>query len=139
MAVIYCAGAIVHDDVGRLLLVRRGRPPGVGLWSVPGGKREPGESAADACVRETLEETGLAVRVLRYAGRVERAAGPGDVFVIDDYLCEATGGRLRADDDAADARWVRAGALAPAQLTDGLLDALASWDALPAEWLRRLG
>src|SRR5579859_374033 len=54
-----CAGGIVHDGDGRLLVVRRGRPPSAGRWSVPGGRCRPGEPAADACVREVAEETGL--------------------------------------------------------------------------------
>lgn len=135
MADIPCAGAIVLDDQGRLLLVRRGRPPGKGLWSVPGGKCESGESAGQACIRETLEETGLTVRPLRHAGRVERATGSGDVFIIDDFVCEVVGGALRAGDDATDARWVSAGEMTPAQLTEGLLEALVEWAAVPAHWL----
>src|SRR2546430_12165360 len=67
-----CAGAIVFDGAGQLLLIKRGRPPSQGSWSVPGGRCLPGEAEPDACVREVAEETGLAVRVLRLAGRVER-------------------------------------------------------------------
>ena len=58
-----CVGALVHDDDGRLLVVRRGREPGRGLWSVPGGRVEPGESVGVAVEREVLEETGLHVTV----------------------------------------------------------------------------
>lgn len=134
MAEIPCAGAIVVDWQGRLLLVRRGRPPGEGLWSVPGGKCELGESPRDACVREALEETGLDLRPVRYAGRVERPLPSGDVFVIHDFVCDVVGGALRAGDDAADARWVSAGELAPAELTAGLLEALIGWATLPAPW-----
>src|SRR5436190_190421 len=54
---VECAGAVVRDDHGRLLLVRRGRPPSAGLWSLPGGRIEPGESAAAAAAREVWEET----------------------------------------------------------------------------------
>src|SRR2546430_16924216 len=56
-----CAGAVVKDQAGRLLLVRRGREPGRGRWSLPGGRVEPGETAAEAAVREVREETGLDV------------------------------------------------------------------------------
>ena len=55
-----CVGAVVVHD-GQLLLVRRGQEPGKGLWSVPGGRVEAGESLAEACVREVREETGLDV------------------------------------------------------------------------------
>lgn len=126
-----CAGGIVHDAAGRLLLVRRGRAPSAGSWSVPGGRCLPGEAAADACVREVAEETGLAVEVVRLAGTVERAAPDGGVFVIDDFVCRVVGGSLAAGDDATEARWVSRSELARLPLVTGLLDALASWDALP--------
>ena len=51
----------MHDDAGRLLLIRRGREPGRGQWSLPGGRCEAGEDAATAAVREAYEETGLIV------------------------------------------------------------------------------
>ncbi len=120
-------GAIVFDDSGRLLLVRRGRPPGEGLWSVPGGRVEPGESDHEAVRRELLEETGLQVAVGRLAGAVERPGGPGVVYVIRDYLATVTGGVLEPGDDAADARWFPSDAL-PEPVTDGLLDALTEWN-----------
>ena len=67
-----CVGALVHDDEGRLLLVRRRNEPGAGRWSVPGGRVEPGETDADAVRREVLEETGLHVTVGLRVGTVER-------------------------------------------------------------------
>ena len=54
-----CVGALAYDAEGRLLLIRRRNEPGRGLWSVPGGRVEPGESDAEAVVREMAEETGL--------------------------------------------------------------------------------
>jgi ADP-ribose pyrophosphatase YjhB (NUDIX family) len=126
-----CAGGIVHDDAGRLLLIRRAQPPSAGSWSVPGGRCRPGESAADACVREIAEETGLTVRIVRHAGQVEREAPDGGVYVIDDFVCRPLGGSLRAGDDASDVRWVSAGELATLTLAAGLRDALAEWDLLP--------
>jgi ADP-ribose pyrophosphatase YjhB (NUDIX family) len=127
---IPCAGGVVLDPDGRLLLVQRGRPPAVGAWTVPGGRCEPGESTAAACVREVAEETGLAVRVTSWLGRVERDAPGGGTFVIDDYACEVVGGRLRAGDDATDARWVAADELAGLPLVPGLLEALTGWGVL---------
>jgi ADP-ribose pyrophosphatase YjhB (NUDIX family) len=125
-----CAGGIVLDGTGRLLLVQRGRPPSAGAWTVPGGRCEPGEAAVEACVREVAEETGLAVRVVRWAGRVERPAPDGGVYVIDDYVCEVVGGSLRAGDDAVDVRWCPVGELAGLDLVPGLVDALTGWDVL---------
>lgn len=126
-----CAGAIVFDDVGRLLLVRRGRDPGRGLWSVPGGKCLPGESPANACVREVREETGLRVRITRAVGRVQRA-GIGDVvYDITDYLCRVQGGEGVAGDDADDISWVTAAQLEALDVVEGLREFLVEHDLMP--------
>ena len=127
-----CAGAIVLDETGRLLLIRRGNPPSQGSWSIPGGRCRPDESAADACVREVAEETGLSVGVLRFAGRVERDGPDGRIYDIDDFVCTVLGGTLLAGDDAAEVRWVGRAELADLELVPGLLDALTEWDVLPS-------
>ncbi|MER5423699.1 NUDIX hydrolase [Streptosporangium roseum] len=124
---VNCVGAIIHDDAGRMLLVRRGRPPGEGLWSVPGGRVEPGEPDAEAVVREVLEETGLAVAPGRLAGTVDRPGPGGLVYEIRDYLAEVAGGTLAAGDDAADARWFTHEELVRLPLSPGLLEALVEW------------
>lgn len=127
-----CAGAVVHDAVGRLLVVRRARPPAAGSWSIPGGRCEPGEDPAAACAREVTEETGLVVEVGRLIGTVERPGPGGSVYVIDDFACRLVGGALVAGDDAAEARWVSRAELAELRLVPGLVDALTEWDVLPA-------
>lgn len=120
-APVECAGAVVRDDAGRLLLIRRGRPPAAGLWSLPGGRIEPGETAAEAAAREVREETGLEVLV----GPVLITAVVGDgAFRVQDFAATVVGGELRAGDDATDARWVDEAELAGLPLTPGLLDAL---------------
>ncbi len=126
-----CAGGVVFDGAGRLLLVRRGQPPEEGSWSVPGGRCRPGETPQRACVRELGEETGLRVAVVRHAGRVERAAPDGGVYVIDDFVCEVVGGSLQAGDDAADVRWVDRAGLDAVPLARGLFDCLGEWGLLP--------
>ena len=123
---IACVGGLTYDDAGRLLLVQRANEPGRGLWSVPGGKVERGERAADAVVREVHEETGLQVAPGELIGRVVR--GP---FAIADYRCTVVAGPLQAGDDALDARFVDRAAMAALPLVDGLLAALGEWDALP--------
>jgi ADP-ribose pyrophosphatase YjhB (NUDIX family) len=128
---IPCAGGIVFDDEGRLLLIERGHAPSAGRWSVPGGRCRPGEPAAAACEREVLEETGLAVRAVRWVGRVERDGPDGVVYDIDDFACEVLGGTLCAGDDAADARWVTRAQLSRLPLAPLLLQTLGRWDCLP--------
>ncbi len=129
--VIPCVGAIVRDERGRLLLIRRGHEPGAGLWSIPGGRIEPGETDAEALVRELREETGLTVRTGKLAGRVTRQGTPGTVFDIRDYFASIeAGAELQAGDDAAEARWVDPARIHELPLTDGLLDALTAWGAL---------
>lgn len=107
------------DAAGRLLLVRRGQAPSAGLWSVPGGRVEPGESAAEAAVREVREETGLDVHVGALLASVEI----GD-YLVHDFAAEVVGGELRAGDDAADVRWCSFDEAALLPLTPGLLDEL---------------
>jgi 8-oxo-dGTP diphosphatase len=123
---VACVGGLAYDEAGRLLLVQRANEPGRGLWSVPGGRVEPGEDDAAALVREMFEETGLQVTPGALVGRVVR--GP---YGIADYRCTVVSGPLRAGDDALDARFVDRAAMAALPLVDGLLDALAEWDALP--------
>jgi 8-oxo-dGTP diphosphatase len=123
-------GAIVTDDTGRLLLVKRGHEPEAGRWSLPGGRVKPGESDWHALVREVREETGLRVDPGRLAGTVERPAPGGAVFDIYDYAATVSGGRLVAGDDAADVRWVHPRDLDRLSLTTGLAGTLAEWGVL---------
>lgn len=89
----------------QLLLVRRGRGAAVGLWSLPGGRVEHGETLADALIREMAEETGLRVEVGQLCGVAERLL-PEAHYVILDYWVHAVGGHARAGDDAAELRWL---------------------------------
>ena len=129
-SVIPCVGAVVVDGQGRLLMIKRGREPGAGLWSIPGGRIEPGETDAEALVREMLEETSLTVQVGRLLGQVRRPGLNGAVIEISDYAATVIGGTLRPGDDAADARWVAAGDMDSLEITDGLIEALTDWGVL---------
>jgi 8-oxo-dGTP diphosphatase len=128
--VIPCVGAVVTDGQGRLLMIKRGREPGAGLWSIPGGRIEPGETDAEALVREMIEETSLTVQVGRLLGQVRRPGLNGAVIDIRDYTAAVIGGTLRPGDDAADARWVAVGEMDSLEITDGLIEALTDWGVL---------
>ena len=130
MNVIPCVGAVIKDGQGRLLLIKRGHAPAAGLWSLPGGRIEPGETDAEALVREMREETGLMIAVGQLIGTVRRPAQNGGVFDIRDYAATVIGGTLRPGDDAADARWVDASELAALPLTGGLAETLTGWGIL---------
>ncbi|HLI44286.1 MAG TPA: NUDIX hydrolase [Acidimicrobiales bacterium] len=101
-------GAVVVHS-GSLLLVRRGLPPAAGMWSVPGGRVEPGETLDEAVVREVREETSLDVEAGELLGWVERRAG-GHHYVIVDFRAALHPGAgepaPRPGDDAAEARLV---------------------------------
>ena len=104
--------SFVLDRKGRLLLVRRGRPPFRGHWGLPGGFCEWKETAESCCARETLEETGLRVRVGELLGvysAPDRDPRGHNVTVL--YAARPVSGRVRGGDDAAEARW-----FAPAEL-----------------------
>lgn len=122
---IVAAGGVVIRD-GCVLLIRRGKEPLRGEWTIPGGRVEFGESLTDAVVRELLEETGLEVRAGELIEVVERvicdAAGePEHHYVIHDYACEALGGELRAGEDAAEAAFVPRDSLDQYRLTEAAL------------------
>jgi ADP-ribose pyrophosphatase YjhB (NUDIX family) len=128
---IRCVGAVIFDGAGRLLMVRRAHEPGQGRWSVPGGRVHPGETDAQAVIREVAEETGLVVEIIRLLGSVQRHAFAATVFDIYDYYCRITGGALRPGDDADDARWCDRQILATLPVVDGLIEALTDWHCLP--------
>jgi 8-oxo-dGTP diphosphatase len=95
--------ALIEND--RILLVKRGREPGRGLWAVPGGKVRYGEPMRDAARREMLEETGLDVEVGDVVWVGEYIEG-ADHLVLIDFAGSVIGGDLQPADDADDARWV---------------------------------
>src|ERR1700740_1068406 len=95
-SVVPCVGAVIKDDQGRLLLIKRGHEPGAGLWSLPGGRIEPGETDAAALGREMREGTGRAGGGGGLLGRVMRPAGDGSILDIRDYAATVIGGTLNA-------------------------------------------
>jgi 8-oxo-dGTP diphosphatase len=122
---VLAVSAVILDDQNRVLLVERGKPPGEGLWSLPGGRVEPGERLAEACAREVREETGLQVVPGALVGIAERIAGDHH-YVILGFLCLPTGGALQAGGDARAVRYAGAADLAALPHTEGLAEVVAS-------------
>lgn len=111
---------------GSLLMVRRGREPGKGLWSIPGGRLERGEYIVDAIKREVREETGLEVEVGDLLGILELPRD--DHFVILDHLATVIGDPTpTASDDAAEARWVPLDEIDRLECTPHFADSLRAW------------
>jgi 8-oxo-dGTP diphosphatase len=129
-SLIPCVGAVIRDEHGRLLLIKRGHDPGAGLWSLPGGRVEPGETDAEALVREMREETGLVVEPGPLLGSVQRPYRDDTVIDIRDYRATVIGGTLSPGDDAADARWVDEADFGRLPVTEGLAEILADWGVI---------
>jgi ADP-ribose pyrophosphatase YjhB (NUDIX family) len=122
---LVAVGAVAVRDDGALLLIRRGKAPALGRWSLPGGRVDWGETLPDALRREVAEETGLEVVPGELAGLVERIhLDEGFHYVILDYHVTVTGGTLRPGSDVTDARWVLPSEVTLLELSDGLLEAL---------------
>ena len=103
-------GAVVFND-NRVLLVRRGRPPGKGLWAIPGGRVQLGETLKEAAEREVFEETAIVIRAgapVFTFDLIDRDEN-GRIryhYVVIDLAAEFVGGTPKAGDDALEARWI---------------------------------
>jgi 8-oxo-dGTP diphosphatase len=103
-------GAVVVDDAGRVLLVKRANEPLKGEWSLPGGAVDIGETLEDAIRREVREETGVGVDVGPIVDVLDRIRYDADGrvqfhYVLVDFVCRPTGGTLQSATDATDAAW----------------------------------
>jgi ADP-ribose pyrophosphatase YjhB (NUDIX family) len=122
-------GAVVVND-GALLMVQRGKDPGKGLWSIPGGRVETGELLADALKREVLEETGISIEVGQLAGILE-VPGAELHYVILDYFTTPVGDtEPTAAGDAADARWVPLDDVVALDCTPRFIETMKAWGVL---------
>jgi len=106
---------------GAVLLVRRGRPPNAGSWSLPGGAQELGETAEAAARRELREEAGLEVGPVHLAAIVDSIHRDPDGriryhYTITDFCAAYTGGEPVAGDDVTEVAWAPLEALAPYEL-----------------------
>ncbi len=114
-------GAVVWDG-RRVLLERRGQPPGQGRWALPGGLIELGETAAAAVRREVREECGIEIEVGPLLGLFEPIHRDEDGrvrshYTILDFLAHYRGGELQPGDDAAEVRWVEPAELSAYELS----------------------
>jgi ADP-ribose pyrophosphatase len=103
-------GAIVVRE-NKVLLVKRSQPPGQGLWAIPGGRVELGETLQQAAEREIMEETGLKIRAgdPQYTFEVIEPDDVGRIrfhYVIVDLMAAYLGGEINPSDDVSEARWV---------------------------------
>jgi 8-oxo-dGTP diphosphatase len=120
--VILAASAVVWHE-GKVLLVRRGRPPGKDFWSLPGGKIEPGEAPEAAALREVQEETGLSPRIAGVIGVFTVTAGEFG-YQISCFAARSEHGAIQHGDDAAEARWFDFAGLGDLKLAPNTLEAI---------------
>jgi ADP-ribose pyrophosphatase YjhB (NUDIX family) len=122
------SAAIIHD--GKVLIVRRARPPAQGLFTLPGGAVETGERLAEALVREVREETQLEIEPVGLAGfrevivrdkdgRIERH------FVVLCFAARYVAGEPVPNEELAEVRWLDPADIANLRTTEGLAEIIA--------------
>ena len=116
---------------GQVLLVRRARPPAAGLFSLPGGVVELGETLEEAVVREVREETGLTIEPVGLAGFRETIVRDGDArierhFVILPFAARWRAGEVELNEELSEARWLEPGGIAELPTTPGLGEIVAN-------------
>ncbi len=123
------SAAIIRN--GRVLIVRRGRAPARGLFTLPGGVVEAGETLAEAVMREVQEETSLTIAPVALAGHREVIGRDGDGrverhFVILSFAARWVSGEPVLNDELSEAHWLAPHELAELQTTDGLAQIVAA-------------
>lgn len=127
------SAAIIHE--GRVLLARRAREPAHGLFTLPGGVVEAGETLAEAAMREVEEETGLLIEPGGIAGYRDLIHRDTDSnverhFVILAVVARLVGGTIRLGEEISETRWVLPSELAGLATTEGLAEIVAAAFAL---------
>jgi 8-oxo-dGTP diphosphatase len=122
---------VLHEN--RVLLVKRGRVPFAGIWSLPGGKAEGREMPREAARRELKEETGIEADVEGVLDRVRVPAEGESSYRLTVFYGRPTGGSLKAGSDAETAEWVHLDEIEDRPMTPGTPELI--WTA--AHRLRR--
>ncbi|MDY6777755.1 MAG: NUDIX hydrolase [Candidatus Nanohaloarchaea archaeon] len=100
------ADLVIRDGEGRIVLIRRKFEPFEDTWCLPGGHVEEDEQVRDAAVREAREETGLDIEIQDILGVYDAPErDPRGPVISIVFIADATGGTLRAETDAEEARW----------------------------------
>ena len=123
---VLAVGAVVVND-RKLLMIRRAKDPGKGLWSIPGGRVEKGEYLSQALQREVKEETNLDIEVKELLGILEVPGEPH--YVILDHVAAVTGGDARPADDVDAVEWVELDEIDQRECTPRLTETLKAWGA----------
>lgn len=121
------SAAIFRD--GQLLLVRRARQPALGLFTLPGGRLEFGETVEQAVHREIAEETALTIDVVGLAGWLDvlpAATGGQSQFVILPFAARWVAGEVTLNDELAESRWLDPDGMGELPLTKGLIPIVAA-------------
>ncbi len=113
--------AIVRE--GKVLLIKRAYAPYQHLWTLPGGRIEPGETIEQCAIREVQEELNITVRNVRPV--MEQSLGRDGTFLLKVFVTRDFSGVLRASDEVADHKWVDPSALVAFRTTTRLDDVLA--------------
>lgn len=116
------AASVALIDRDKVLLIQRARAPYFGLWTLPGGRLEPGEDADTCARREIEEEVGLRCFALRPIRQM--VLGGARQFVLQVFATEAFEGEIVASDEVTDYRWVRLDEVGRFRTTDGLGEVL---------------
>jgi 8-oxo-dGTP diphosphatase len=133
--ILAVSAAIIRD--GKVLIVRRARPPAAGLYTLPGGSVEVGETLLEAMAREVREETALVIEPVALAGYREAIARDGDGrierhFVILPFAARWIAGEPVLSDELSEAMWLDSAAIAGLNTTAGLTEIVANAMALVA-------
>jgi ADP-ribose pyrophosphatase YjhB (NUDIX family) len=127
--ILAVSAAIIRD--GRVFIARRAHGPALGVWTMPGGMVEAGETLSAALIREILEETAMTIEPVALAGHREvvvrdDAGRISRHFVILCFASRWVGGETKLNEELDDSKWVRPSELKELKTTEGLAEIVAT-------------